>query len=425
MATVNYIPYQKQTRAVLQRVADYVRRGDKTEGQRYVSGLNCSPQLAAEEFMATRLLHGKDSPVWFYHYTQSFSPTEAVTPQQAHALAEEFAARAWPDSEVLIATHTDAKHIHSHFLVNAVCHENGRMLRQGPRTLEHLRSVSDGLCLVHGLSVVKPRQKPVRGMSSREYRAAEKGQSWKFELMNVIDDCMCHARSRRDFIRRMRERGYEVKWTPERKYITYTTPTGMKCRDNKLHDEKYLKEAMERELRIRETIIYGRAEGAQQAAGTTDAGAVHDAGGMGVSVGTDRGAGPAECGNLFVAPTAANVGDAGTGGEAGGGGADTDRDAPTGWEDERNALLAAQTPALQPPLAAGGPGAAGDDGGLVGGVFRLGHAVESLQDAPPVNDATARPQQVDSKQLRKEQIKKIALGHKADDHEDAQWQQMM
>ena len=30
-----------------------------------------------------------------------------------------------------------------------------------------------------------------------------------------------------------------------RKYITYTTPEGMKCRDNKLNEEKYLKEEME------------------------------------------------------------------------------------------------------------------------------------------------------------------------------------
>ena len=48
-----------------------------------------------------------------------------MTPEQAHKIAKEFAARAWPENEVVIATHVDAEHIHSHFVVNAVCFETG------------------------------------------------------------------------------------------------------------------------------------------------------------------------------------------------------------------------------------------------------------------------------------------------------------
>ena len=79
-------------------------------------------------------MHRKDGPVWFYHYVQSFSPEEEITGTLAHQTVREFAAQAWPDSEVLITAHLDAEHIHSHFLVNAVCWESGRMLRQGPST---------------------------------------------------------------------------------------------------------------------------------------------------------------------------------------------------------------------------------------------------------------------------------------------------
>jgi hypothetical protein len=49
----------------------------------------------------------------------------------------------------------------------------------------------------------------------------------------------------------MEQMGYGVKWLPNYKYITYTTPQGQndaqrhKCRDNRLHEEKYLKERME------------------------------------------------------------------------------------------------------------------------------------------------------------------------------------
>ena len=43
-------------------------------------------------------------------------------------------------------------------------------------------------------------------------------------------------------------------------------------------------------------------------------------------------------------------------------------------------------------------------------------------------DATTQYHHTDSKMLRKEKEKKIALGHKADDHEDEEtytWQQTM
>jgi hypothetical protein len=42
----------------------------------------------------------------------------------------------------------------------------------------------------------------------------------------------------------MERMGYGVKWIDHYKYITYTTPDGQKCRDNRLHEEKYLKERL-------------------------------------------------------------------------------------------------------------------------------------------------------------------------------------
>ena len=157
MATVNFIKYKKQSAGALSGVTRYISQDEKTldeNGRQLVSGQNCTPQLADREFQATRDACRKDSPVWFYHYVQSFSPDEVITGEQAHQLAKEFAAKAWPDSEVLIATHLDAEHIHTHFVVNAVCWESGKMLRQGPNTLRSLRQLSDELCLERGLSEI-------------------------------------------------------------------------------------------------------------------------------------------------------------------------------------------------------------------------------------------------------------------------------
>ena len=104
MATVTFIKYKRQTGGTLRSVAQYVSQAKKTvaqTGHPLASGLNCTPRLAAQEFIATRTTHRKNSPVWFYHYVQSFSPEEKITGEQAHRLAKEFAARAWPCNEVL------------------------------------------------------------------------------------------------------------------------------------------------------------------------------------------------------------------------------------------------------------------------------------------------------------------------------------
>lgn len=97
MATVTFIKYAKQSAGALGGVAAYVAQANKTmqeNGQQLVSGQNCTPPLAVREFLTTRAMHRKESPVWFYHYVQSFAPSEPVTGELAHELAKMFAARA-------------------------------------------------------------------------------------------------------------------------------------------------------------------------------------------------------------------------------------------------------------------------------------------------------------------------------------------
>ena len=95
-------------------------------------------------------------------------------------------------------------------------------------------------------------------MSNAEYYTAVKGESWKFELMRVIDECMRCAGNREEFLVLLRSEGYDAAWTGSRKNITYITPSGLKCRDNRLHIEKYLKENMEAEFEYRTEEITGR-----------------------------------------------------------------------------------------------------------------------------------------------------------------------
>ncbi len=256
MAIIAYIKESKQSISAMKAVLDYCAQDkkilDAISGRKLVSGVNCNGEKPFLEFMATKYAHAKSKGMNFYHYTQSFSPEEKVTPEQAHQIAIQFAEKAWPGHEVLVATHTDDTHIHSHFVINAVAFESGQKLRQNPNTLKQLRRLSDQLCIAHHLSVLKPYEGHGTRISTREYRTAAKGQSWKFKLMADIDSAMEFSGSKRDFLREMHRRGYDVRWENERKYITFTCPNSMKCRDIKLHEAKYLKENIEYELHLRE-----------------------------------------------------------------------------------------------------------------------------------------------------------------------------
>ena len=89
-------------------------------------------------------------------------------------------------------------------------------------------------------------------MSTREYRAGMKGESWKQKLADDIDKAMEFSGSKDEFIRNMSILGYHMIWTDERKYLTFHCPNGKSCRDIKLHDDKYLKDNIECELLQRE-----------------------------------------------------------------------------------------------------------------------------------------------------------------------------
>jgi len=258
MATVNMLSNGSHPGGGgLQATLDYCMQDEKTmyEGRKLVYGMNCSEQDPYLDMMTTKKLYGKTGGRMYYHLDQSFSPDEKITPEQAHKIAIEFAEEQFKGYEVLIATHVDAHHIHSHFVVNSVSFENGLKYHSSKDNIRKLREASDSICLKHGFSIVKPKeQKKTAGIGTREYRVACKSSSWKMNLIVAIEAGMRKAKTKDEFLEFMKKRGYEVNWTDTRKYITYTTPNGYRCRDIRLHEDKFLKEAMENEFRIRQEI---------------------------------------------------------------------------------------------------------------------------------------------------------------------------
>ena len=264
MATVIFIKESKQTPSAMRGCINYCVQEKKTvdkNGRQYVGGVNCLGRHAYEEFMATKNLYGKACGTYFYQYVQSFAPGEIQSYEEAHRIGLEFAGKSFPGYEVLVATHLDAhddsgvQRVHNHFIVNSVSFEDGRKIHFTPNTLQELRKISDDICRDHGLSVLPPsKRRNGQGIGTREYRATMRGEGWKFGLINDIDTAMTQAGDRREFCDILASVGYTVNWTDTRKYITFTCPNGRKVRDNKLHDNKYTKENLEYEFRIRKQI---------------------------------------------------------------------------------------------------------------------------------------------------------------------------
>ena len=440
MAIISFTNYKRgQTAGCMGAVMRYTMQDKKTEfeGQRLVTGINCQPESVYADFMTTKRLHHKTDGVLFYHMVQSFPKGMSVDPRQAHEAARRLA-EYFEGCEVLVCTHVDRGHIHSHCVINSVNFETGKKLHMAKEQLQELMRRNDAICLEMGLPVFDAPMQQARGMSGAEYHAALKGQSWKLRLMNTIDACMKYAADKDAFVSLMASEGYAVRWESGRKYITYTTPDGMRCRDNNLHEEKYCKEAVEHEFRIRAEIVSARTQAAQPPA---DSAADADTYSRSASRESGLGANDEQSG-CTVVPCGSADGSAGehqqadvaashadAAGRSSEDGTVSGADDRTGWETEREFFFSAQNQTSQTASATrqySGIDFSADGGGsTASALVGLGHRLEQIQPAAPVMPVQHH---TDRKVLQKEREKKIALGHKADDHEDEvsyDWQQTM
>ena len=434
-----------QTRNCMKSVMRYVSQMSKTlwDGQQLVSGIGCQPETAFDEFLSTKLLHHKDGGVMFYHMVQSFPKSADIDPRMAHEVARRLAGY-FEGCEVLVCTHVDREHIHSHCIINSVNFETGRKVHRADEQIQELRVCNDQICEELGLpKFQRDEQKHSRGMSNAEYYTALKGESWKFELMRVIDDCMRYAGNREEFLALLRAEGYDATWTDSRKNITYVTPDGRKCRDSKLHMEKYLKENMEAEFGYRTENDNTRNVDAAQKADGRGTAVANQRDGHGAELERDA----QNAARSVSAVDAAGRGLENASDESRSAGI-SDQDAnerrkfrETGWEPEREVFFRLQSTDREYEAcpdrgseryeeAAFGYGADGTEedhhlrvdldysGDLVRGAVRLGRAVEQMTDDVPQRDASTMPPHIDSKRRKKLRQRKTALGHAEDDHED-------
>lgn len=227
MACVKFVAVSRGLGGIL----DYVTNREKTTDS-LITGVNCVAQSALDEFEAVKKQFHKTAGRGYYHIVQSFAPDDPLDFKTAHEIGLKFA-EYFQGYQCVVATHMNTDHIHNHIIMNSVNFETGQKFHQSAREMRQAKEFSNQLCLQYGLSVTETKADPSRI------------PAWKKKLRKDIKRAMELCCDREQFIRCMEAWGYGVKWEEGRKYITYTTPEIIRCRDSKLFDQTLLRENME------------------------------------------------------------------------------------------------------------------------------------------------------------------------------------
>ncbi len=235
----------------LGKAMDYVEK--KAE---LTSGKDCpdDKEKALEQMQTTKEIYDQTEGRQYKHYVQSFEPGE-TNPQQAHEIGKEWAEKNFEGHEVYIATHTDKDHIHNHFIVNSVNHENGKKIHTSNQDLENFKKENDRICEREGLSIPERKQgQELRSYDMEKYQQIQKavegkGNSYILDTALTVDKVATTSQSKEEFIRGMKSEGYKTEWHDHKKHITFTDKNGKKVRAANLvktfNDPSFGKEGLE------------------------------------------------------------------------------------------------------------------------------------------------------------------------------------
>ena len=255
------------SKATIKRATDYISNKEKTNDS-LMDGINCKPKTARIEMETVQRGYEKTDGRTYKHFTLDYHKDDNITPEQclknARKLCEE--TKAFQGHQVLIAVHTDKPHIHAHIIVSSVNMENGKKLQWNKSDLTDMKNRCNELSREQNLHIPekgKTFEGKENGNTSTYTKEAYKSitdekSSWVVRTGLAAMECKERAVSQQDFIKRMNEKGYDVKWTDNRKNITFTDIERQKSgekkcsvRDKKLEEHFHIdfgKESLTNEL---------------------------------------------------------------------------------------------------------------------------------------------------------------------------------
>ena len=233
----------------------YVLNTDKTQQQRLVAGINCTPENAHKEMMQTKERWDKKNGVQGYHIIHSFAPGE-VTPEQAQELGLEFARRLLGERfEAVVSTHVDHEHIHCHIVFNSVSFMDGKMYRSDFKAyFGDIRGISNDISRENNLSVIKPKGK---GKHYAEWHAEQNGKPTIRSLIRQdLDAAISDGFTLQSVFSVLEKRGYAIKRGANIKHTAVRPPGGSRFIRLESLGEEYTEEAIRRRLQSEPEIKY-------------------------------------------------------------------------------------------------------------------------------------------------------------------------
>ena len=193
---------------------DYSHNPMKTNDGEFVTGYECDPRTAWEEFLLTKREYDQKigrqqkKDVLAYQIRQSFKPGE-ITPEEANRLGFELVMRFTKGKHAFtVSTHTDRAHIHNHIYFNSTTLNGTRKFKNFWFSGIALQRVSDLICLENGLSVIE--KKAYRDRTKRiDY---PKKETFRDSICASIDRAL--AEKPKDFeelLKLLEKDGYECK----------------------------------------------------------------------------------------------------------------------------------------------------------------------------------------------------------------------
>lgn len=234
------------------------------EKEYFVTGINCNPSNAYQEFVQVQKQFGKFGEGIAGHFGyQSFHKDEKITAGEVHAIGVKLAERFFSERfQVVVTTHVDKEHLHNHFIINSVSFVDGKKYLGKKATLKELRMLSDELCKEHELSVIKKPRYYGKDRSAyyAEKRAAEGSRPvWRDLVRDDVDDAIRKSVDMKGFYNEMTKRGYIIK---PGKHIAVSPPDFYKndhrafIRLRSIGDD-YTEDAITNRVRENSVINYG------------------------------------------------------------------------------------------------------------------------------------------------------------------------
>lgn len=236
MAILKAVNVKVGKNASLKGIINYVLQPKKTEEQ-LTTGFCCDVPKALEYFKETKENFGKTKGRQYYHFVQSFPPNENITAHEAHEAAIKFAEKCKKFSgfEMIIVTHKDRDHLHTHFVMNSVSFVDGHKFHMTKKELAAMKELQNQICIELGYSeapkkgfdMFGKKRINVTANNAKTFRLLKKAEVK--EKNSYLQNCkeaflksLKMAKTKDQFIQLMHAQGFATEWKDNKKHITFT-----------------------------------------------------------------------------------------------------------------------------------------------------------------------------------------------------------